>query len=158
MTNLLRRIFNGPYPLSIYLLVTSLGAGVIAAGALGLEGWGLYGDFQTIPGATHISETFFSGILIAMVTGIVLHRHASRTGHCLTLLHHHRCPFLGIFILGFVLGGIATGLVVAIQGTGEITYENLMKAKIIQGFLTGFSLPLLFYMMGLHRDPGIQYG
>ena len=155
--NFIQRLFNGPYRLGVFLTVVCLGAALISAGALGLEGWGLYHGFATIPGATHISETFFSGLLISVITGIILHRHASRTGRCTTLAHHGRCPFAGIFILGLVLGGVATGLVFIFQGTGEIIYPVLLKTKIIQGFLTGLSVPLLFHVLGLHRDPGINY-
>src|SRR5262245_35525934 len=94
------KIWNGPYRLAVYLTVVSLGAAAIAGSALWAEGFFLYRDFPTISGVTHLSESFFSGLLVTLITGIILHRHATKEGQCLTLKQHGRCPFLGIFLLG----------------------------------------------------------
>jgi len=132
--NFFNRIWNGPYSLGAYLIVVSLGTAVITTGAVFFEGWLLYQEMDFIPGATHISETFFTGLLATLITGIILHWHATRKGQCLTLFRHHRCPFIGLLVLGLILGAIALGFVFLFQGSADISYPVLIRTKVNSWF------------------------
>ena len=154
--NLFRKIWNGPYSLLGYLGVVSLATGFISGSAVYFQGWITYHGMATIPLATHLSETLFTGLLITLITGICLHWHSNRKGSCLTLFLKGHCPFLGLLVLGLALGGIATALVYFIQGKGEISYHGMLKAKAIQGFLTGFSLPFLMHALIFLRHPQVK--
>lgn len=153
--SLLDRIVKGPYPLQIFLFVVGVIAAGITAVAVMAQGYFVYQGHAVIPGATHVSETFFTGFLAVFITGIILHRHASMGGQCATLDLRGRCPFVGIFILGLTLGAIATALVYFIQGTGDIAYRDLVYTKGVQGLVTGFLTPYLFHFLKLLKHPKV---
>jgi len=153
---IINRIWNGSYSLPVFLGVVSIATGFIAGGAVYFQGWITYHGLESIPGVTHISETFFTGLLITLITGICLHWHANRKGKCLTLAMKKRCPFLGLLFLGLALGGIATVMVFVLQGSGQIPLQELLKAKGLQGFITGLSLPFFMQFFTLLRHPQIR--
>ena len=151
--SLLDRIIKGPYPLQVFLFVVGVIAAGITAVAVMAQGYFVYQGHEVIPGAVHISETFFTGFLATFITGIILHRHASMGGQCATLDLRGRCPFVGIFILGLSLGAVATLVVYFVQGTGDIDYRNLVYTKGVQGLITGFITPYLFHYLKLLKHP-----
>ena len=153
--SLVERILKGPYPLQVFLFVVGIIAAGITAVAVMAQGYFVYQGHETIPGAVHISETFFTGFLATFITGIILHRHASIGGHCATLDMRGRCPFVGIFILGLSLGAIATAVVYLVQGTGDIAYRTLVLTKGLQGLVTGFATPYLFHFLKLLKHPKV---
>lgn len=155
--NPIARLWNGPYTKIAYLLVVSLGAAAIAAAGVGGVGYMTYEGQANVPWATHVSETFFTGLIVTLITGIVLHRHASKRGYCLTLAHLKKCPFLGLLVLGLVLGGISTVLIYTLPHQHDaIAFHDLVRAKVIQGFGLGLFLPPLFTGLGLLRHPDIM--
>ena len=121
--------------------------------------WLFYHKISTIHGAVVATEMFFGGLICTMIIGITSHLETTnnRKG-CFACHYRGNCPFLGIFILGIVLGVVSVTASHLYFGNADVSFRSFLWGKSIQGFLLGVIIPFSLVKLRLLLHPEVIHG